>query len=129
MRKNGRNAWRRFAKGYMNKDLANKGLWHLSKWARERAGKPPVDPHLPALRRDRNAPLAYDNNAKAELLAEKFFPPPAEVDLSDLEGAEVPEPVDMPHLGEYSVKQVRLDCKGAPIDKALKPDYIPNKAL
>jgi hypothetical protein len=44
-------------------------------------------PHLPPLRPDEDSPFTGDNKEKARILAEKFFPPPEDADLSDMAGA------------------------------------------
>src|SRR5438046_670522 len=60
------------------------GLWKLSKWARGRARKPNEGHHLPALRRLPVDPYVEANAEKATILAERFFPPPAQADLSNI---------------------------------------------
>jgi hypothetical protein len=85
LRRESRNTWR----GFVEQTTANvgrghnAGLWRLSRWARMKAGRPRELPHLPPLRRDEHSPYP-----EAEILAEKFFPPPEDADLSDMvEGA------------------------------------------
>ena len=58
----------------------------MAKWAKRKAGCPVEDPHLPPLRRPGESLATSDNDEKAKILTERFFPQPALADLSDITG-------------------------------------------
>ncbi|KAF4311744.1 hypothetical protein GTA08_BOTSDO12688 [Botryosphaeria dothidea] len=69
--------------------------------------------------------LRYDNQSKAEILTNQFFPPPRATDLSDLDGCIYPEPVEIPQ--GVTEEQVLHTIKKLPPDKAPGPDKIINR--
>ena len=58
----------------------------MAKWAKRKAGRLIKDPHLPPLRRLGKSLATSNNNKKAKILTEFFFPQPALADLSDITG-------------------------------------------
>ncbi|KAF4310480.1 hypothetical protein GTA08_BOTSDO13970 [Botryosphaeria dothidea] len=99
-------------------------LWKLSKWARTRALEPPAPPQFPPLQ-GADGQLRYDNQSKAEILINQFFPPPRATDLSDLDGCTYPVPVEIPQ--DLAEEQVIHTIKKLPPDKAPGPDKIINR--
>jgi exonuclease III len=116
-------AWRRTAA-----ELAQdpRALWRLAKWARTAAKEPAAPPQFPPLR-DGNGTLHADNGKKAAILAERFYPPPREADLSDIPQTTYPPPVNISQ--EVTVEVVTKALKRLPPDKAPGPDAIPNRFL
>ena len=99
----------------------------MAKWAKRKAGRPVEDPHLPPLRRPGEPLATSDNDEKAKILTERFFPQPALADLSDITG-EAPVTrlrVDSDMTTEEMARTIsRLSNNTAP-----GPDGIPNEAL
>ena len=92
-----------------------------------KAGRLVKDPHLPPLRRPGKSLATSDNDKKAKILTERFFPQPALADLSDI-------------TGEAPVTRLRVDSDittkemAKTISRLLNNtvpglDRIPNKAL
>jgi hypothetical protein len=129
LKKEARNSWRRFINEHTtNPSLPyNKGLWIMAKWAKKKAGRPVEDPHLPPMRRTSESPATSDNDEKAKILTERFFPQPAPADLSNITG-ETPVTrlrVDSDITTEEMARTIsRLSNNTAP-----GPDGIPNEAL
>lgn len=73
-------SWR---KAMAEASAVNEKIWRLERWARLKSFLPPSDSSLPPLHRGEWEQLQNAHEAKAEILAEKFFPRP-EADLSDL---------------------------------------------
>jgi len=46
----------------------------MAKWVKRKAGHLVEDPHLPPLRRPGESLATSDNNKKAKILTERFFP-------------------------------------------------------
>jgi hypothetical protein len=82
LRKESQNSWREFAE-QTTASVEREHNAGLSRWARRRAGRLRELPHLPPLMRDKHSPSTGDNREKAQILAEKFFPPPEDTDLSN----------------------------------------------
>ena len=103
-------------------------MWRLSKWSRNKAGRPVKDPHLPPLRKSPDDPLIIDNEGKANLLISQFYPPPPEADLSDI-------PNNTSTLPRFTIPQDFLDIllerelEKLPNGKALGLNKIANKVL
>jgi hypothetical protein len=99
----------------------------MAKWAKKKAGRPAEDPHLLPLRRAGEPQATNDNDEKAKILTERFFPQPAPADLSDITG-ETPVTrlrVDSDMTTEEMARTIsRLLNNTAP-----GPDRIPNEAL
>jgi hypothetical protein len=108
----------------------NAGLWRLSRWARRKAGRPRELPHLPPLRRDEHSPYTPDNREKTEILAEKFFPPLEDADLSDMvEGASQSAPGRIFVGRNVTAAAVREVIRRLPGKKTPGPDGIGNEVL
>jgi hypothetical protein len=80
---------------------------------------------IPTLKR--GAREAQDPRSKVELLKDVHFPPPIEVDLTDITGYTYPKRVSMPSL--LTKEEVVAAIIGASKDKAPGLDGIPNKVL
>src|SRR5438045_1350928 len=83
---------------------------------------------MPPLHHREGDPLAFSNEDKAKILAEKLFPAPAEVDLSDLPNG--PDPavtIDIPP--DISLKLLQRTISRTPSGKAAGLDSIPNEVL
>jgi hypothetical protein len=110
-----------------HKQHRNEGLWRMSKWTRNSAGRAREDPHLPALRKTPADPLRTTNIAKTELLREKFFPTIEEADLSDIETDELPEELEIDC--EVTAEDVEAIIRNLPSRKATGPVAAPNEIL
>ena len=103
-------------------------MWRLSKWSRNKAGRPVKDPYLPPLRKSPDDPLIIDNKGKANLLISQFYPPFLEADLLDIFN-------DTSMLPQFTIPQDFLDTllerelEKFPNRKALGLDRIANKVL
>ncbi|KAJ5667634.1 hypothetical protein N7507_003498 [Penicillium longicatenatum] len=100
-----------------------RGLWKVSKWARNRdqAGGGSV---IPALQRP-DGSLAETDEQKAILLRDVFFPSPPEADLSDIQHNNTTRnQISFPSITE---QEVRDAIRRTPPDKAPGPDGIPNR--
>jgi hypothetical protein len=58
----------------------------MAKWVKKKAGRLAEDLHLLPLRRAGEAQATNDNDKKAKIFTERFFPQPAPADLSDITG-------------------------------------------
>jgi len=99
----------------------------MAKWVKRKAGRPVEDLHLPPLRRLGELLATNDNNKKAKILIERFFPQLALADLSNI-------------TGEAPVTRLRVDSNIITEEMArtisrllnnivLRPDGILNEAL
>ncbi|GMG17201.1 unnamed protein product [Aspergillus oryzae] len=102
-------------------DQGPRGLWRVAKWARNR-GQPGNASVIPTLNGP-NGP-ADSMEAKTEVFRKTFFPAPPPADLTDINPARYPEPIDFPSITEAEVSKA---VRRAPPDKAPGPDAIPNK--
>jgi hypothetical protein len=126
LRKNSRDSWRLFLED-INRRGDQQRMWRMSRWARERAGKPVTDPHLVPPLRDPDTvdEFAYGDDRKAQLLARSFFPGVQQIDASDMT-KDPPEAFDVdPGVTQEEV----LGVLGALPDRAPGPDAVPNRAL
>ena len=129
LRKESRNTWRGFV-AEATEQGHNAGLWRLSKWAKKKAGKPRELPHLPPLRRDIHSPYAEDNKEKAQILAERFFPPPVAADLADIGVSRQGEPAEQIQIDiGVTAAIVQEIIQQLPSKKAPGPDGITNEVL
>ena len=101
-------------------------VWKLAKWAHTRAMEPPALPPFPPLQ-DEDGIFYHSHNEKARLLASKFFPPPPEVDISDVQAAQYPQEIQI--LQEVTVENVLGMLRCLPPDKAPGPDGMVNRFL
>jgi len=133
LRKESRHSWR----GFIEETTAsverghNAGLWRLSRWARRKAGRPRELPHLPPLRRNDRSPHTGDNKEKARILAERFFPPPENTDLSDTTGeANQGAPTERICVeASATAAMVQEAIRHLPSKKTPGPDGITNEVL
>jgi hypothetical protein len=130
IRKSNRNAWRETVHDLSENPTRkhNSGLWTLSKWSRKKAGKPIGDPHLLALRRRPIDQVTTDDIEKAQILAEKFFPPAATADIDNIETAQQPD-TQIPIDWDVTKDTIEETIRRLPNKKAPGPDMIPNEAL
>lgn len=100
-------------------------LWRTAKWARQRSQGIFTQASFPTLYR--NGATASEPKAKAELLRDCHFPPPPQVDLSDIQSFTYPEPIDIPpELTQSEIIRAVLKSKK---DNAPGPDSIPNRVV
>lgn len=99
------------------------GLWKLVKWAKSRHELPATcTPEL--VKPDGGiARMAQD---KAKVLCESFFTPPAEADLSDIDGYQYPSPIECPNM---TMNEIEKAVKSAAPHKAPGADGITNGIL
>ena len=99
----------------------------MAKWAKRKAGHPVKDPHLPPLQRPGESLTTSNNNKKAKILTEKFFPQPALVDLSDITGE---APVTRLRVdSDMTTEEMTRIISHLSNNTALGLDEIPNEAL
>jgi exonuclease III len=130
IRTGNRKSWRLFLEklSLRPEQPHNQEMWRLSKWSRNKAGRPVEDPHLPPLRKSPDDPLITDNEGKAKLLISQFYPPPPEADLSDI-------PNDTSTLPRFTIPQdfpdtlLERELEKLPNGKAPGPDRIANEVL
>ena len=69
IRTGNRKSWRLFLEklSLRPEQPHNQEMWRLSKWSRNKAGRPVEDPHLPPLRKSPDDPLIINNKSKANL--------------------------------------------------------------
>jgi hypothetical protein len=70
--------------------------------------------------------LEHDHHAKADMFKAAFFPPPPEVDLSDVEDHTYAQPLNFPAITEQEVERA---IRGMPPKKAPGRDGIPSRIL
>ena len=102
-------------------------MWRLTKWARTTAQEPPSPPQFPPIK-DRDGTHRSSNGAKANVLAEHFFPPPVRADLTDIEGYRYSPELSMSRQ-EVTADEIRDMLKTIAPDRAPGPDSIPNRFL
>jgi hypothetical protein len=129
VQRDSRQRWRLFLQEIGNEKEGEKALWMASKWSTQRAGKPPEERRLPALRAQEIHPTTDCNRTKAAILAARFFPVTGQANLDDITHEETEthdEDWPRPEITAMRVKQVigRL-----PRNKAAGPDDIPNEVL
>jgi hypothetical protein len=108
-----RNTWRKFVK-----EADEKTIWKLKKYM----DSTPISSYIPTINE-----TAASNDEKAEIFKSTFLPPPPPADLSDIEGANYPEPVPSPP--RITLSQVETAIEKLAAKKAPGPDEIPNLVL
>jgi hypothetical protein len=101
------------------------GLWRLAKWARLKSHLPREPPGLPPLQAG-GGRLTNVFEEKVEILRRRFYPSPADADLSDLNET-TPDPVEISM--NVSEDEVRTAIRRTANDSAPGPDGIPNRFL
>ena len=129
MRRNSRNNWRRIVAEIAKEETkSGYGLWRLSRWSRRKAGESHADPHLPALREDEEGIETLDNQQRVQILANRFFPPPLEVDLRDVvEDAPASSSLDI--AKEVTEEEIHILLRNLPKGRTPGPTEIPNEVL
>jgi len=128
LRRNAASQWRRFLEGITAKQW--KTVWRVAKWARSKAGKPQGPLQLPPLRKDDRSQPTNQFQEKAHILIDRFFPPPAQADLSDL-----PVLRRENHQTVYSIpsdinwQELAETIRKLPNKKAPGPDELTNEVL
>jgi ribonuclease HI/exonuclease III len=116
---------RHFREGVRLASESRDGIWRLARWARNRAkGEYPVITIPNLIKNDRTAVTPYE---KALLLREHHFPPAPDVDLSDIENYEYPNPINIPQ--RISVRELHRAISKTKKDSAPGPDGIPNRIV
>src|SRR6266480_335715 len=116
-------AWRKF----ITETTQKKGLWHMAKWAKTKANQPQTTPQFPPLQEGPDTTPTFDNTTRARILAKKFFPPPEEADLSNIQGYTYPQEIDVPQ--EIKEEMIKDALRKMHPDKAPGPDGITNRVL
>lgn len=98
------------------------GLWRIARWARSRGPRTTLVP--PLQRPDRG--LEPDATKRLEMFKQAFFPPPPDVDLTDIEGYEYPHTI---HLPPITLREVTEAIRRMPGKKAPGKDTIPSHLL
>ena len=80
---------------------------------------------VPSLRRNAEEDLETANEKKAQILAEKLFPPSGGADLSDIDPASEYDRFEMEYL--VTPQEVEDVIQGLPNGKAPGPDQIQNE--
>jgi hypothetical protein len=130
LRRNAAYQWRLFLENVTTTKEGRETVWRIAKWARDKAGRAQGPPQLPPLRRDTQSHPTDVFQEKASILTSKFFPPPAQADLSDLQTPRreeyqarhaIPTDISWQELGET--------IKKLPSKKAPGPDELTNEIL
>ena len=98
-------------------------VWKLAKWTKNREAL--YKAYTATLRDAQNREIP-GKPAKAILLANLFFPKPAEADLRDLHNYHYPEPILFMNIEDHEITNA---IKGEPIAKAPSDDNIDNRFL
>jgi hypothetical protein len=97
-------------------------LWKITRWARSREPRTTL---IPPLQRP-DGGLETDATNKLEMFKQAFFPPPPDVDLTDIEGYEYPHPIQLPPI---TLREVTEAIRRMPGKKAPGKDTIPSHLL
>jgi len=130
MRRASRSSWRKFLASLSTGPATTrgKGLWRIARWSKHTTGEKHTEQSIPPLRRNDTEPLHPDNNTKAQILAERFFPPSGEADLRDIAcETRATSTLDIPST--VTTETIEKTLKGLPNNKAPGPDGIPNEIL
>jgi exonuclease III len=102
-----------------------KKLWKLNRKMKSRAQGERRQDYFPTL--ERNGQIATSVEDKVQMLREECFPPPPEVDLSDIEGFIYPG--ELKTLDKISLEEVETAAARLKPDKTPGPDGIPNRVI
>ena len=122
-------AWREFVQEAAAEPLTTTKIWTLSRWVRRKAGMPPAPPQIPPLRHTPDAETTTSFQGKADILKNRFFPPPTQADLSDIDQARHAYPPSITVDKEITRSHIEDTIKDLPIRKAPGPDDIQNETL
>ncbi len=128
LRRGSRAAWRRFVwEITTSKQLPhNKGLWRISRWSRQTPETRTAQ--VSALRRNEQEGATLDDEKRAQILAERFFPGEGLADLSDIDGSQrTTSSIHIPTL--VTPDEIKETIRKLPNGKAPGPDSIPNEVL
>lgn len=92
-------------------------LWKIARWARNREPRTTLIPPLQRL----DGSMETDARKKLEMFREAFFPPPPEVDLSDIRNYQYPNPIPLPLI---TLREVTEAIRHMPGKKAPGKDTI-----
>ena len=101
------------------------GIWKLAKWARTKSHLPPPLPQFPDLNTPEGVATTFEE--KEQAFRAKFFPPPPEADLSDIEGYVYSPP--LPSQSLLTVEEVENAIRRPKPTKALGLTGIPHSVL
>jgi len=104
-----------------------KGVWRMARWAKTTSTEARAPPQFPPIARPGEEVYHSNNEDKAIVLAEQFFPEPAPADLSDLADYIYPEPQEV--TADVEPGDVIAALKGLAPDKAPGPTKITNRFL
>src|SRR5205807_9725173 len=132
MRSNGRTRWRKLIQKLTEDEghpdhPHNRGLWKLNKWSRKEIGTQGGQAVIPGLRTSDTEEATNNNDAKANILAVKFFPQSGAADTSDIEESEEFERFEIE--ATVSTEELIDVINKLPNRKAPGPDMIPNEAI
>jgi hypothetical protein len=114
-----------FREGVRTASESREGIWRLARWARNRAKGEYPSVTIPNLVKDGRE--ASTPREKAVLLRDCLFPPAPEVDLSDINNYQYPDPIEIPQ--QISVRELIRAARKAKKDSAAGPDGIPNRVI
>ena len=98
----------------------------MSRWSRQATGTRTA--HISALRRNGQEEATQDNEKRAQILAERFFPGDGLADLTDIENDQ--QPISTIHISTtVTPDEIEEAIHKFPNGKALGPDSIPNEIL
>ena len=98
----------------------------MSRWSRQAPGARTA--HIPALRRNGQEEATQDDEKRAQILAERFFPGDGLADLSDIENNQ--QQTATIHISTIiTPEEVKKVIQKFPNGKAPGPDSIPNEVL
>lgn len=115
-----------------------KSIFSLARWAKNKSFLPKDRPQFPPLKCPDGEGTAHEFPEKVDILRNKFFPPPPDVDLSDMRGFAYPEPLsegpDWDHTGpitpgRITIEEVTKAIRRPKADKAPGVSQITSRVL
>jgi hypothetical protein len=82
---------------------STEGIWKIAKWARTKSHLPPPIPQCPSLATPNGLATTFEE--KEQAFRTKFFPPPPDADLDDIEGYTYPQ--QLPDQGQLTMDETR----------------------